>query len=429
MSLPLEIHPPDYPLSREAFTRALTTGHGRALIHAERFGVADFREEILHAATTSLVYDSQMNGQREWWLARLCEYAGLVDTIIGMESSTSSRERNLRAGLLKEFHLAGHPHALPKLREMCKRLLGANYVEAISDLIEADGERGFGFAARKLGEELFADPEFSISDYELWKFDDIHGKGLGRALLARLAPDDLAIRHYLQELDAYGKRSDKREMSSSTKRVQTVDSVIQAILSSTVIVRNLRSWGSKSSHEARARVTGLLKTGTEPMVLANALWCLSGQRLGDFDPALLEFAFHENDDVRYYAGRLFSHHGEPQVQQAGLALLQNGDPSTGLKLLQKSARDEDAEAIVAALARHDIEDDPHELLMDVTKFLESQISIQDPRLPLFVYEFTPCMYCRSDAVNFLMKWNKCPAWLLEEIAKDGDEDIRKLVSS
>jgi hypothetical protein len=29
-----EIHPPDYPLNREAFVAALASGHGRAMIHA-----------------------------------------------------------------------------------------------------------------------------------------------------------------------------------------------------------------------------------------------------------------------------------------------------------------------------------------------------------------------------------------------------------
>lgn len=423
----MEFHPPEYPISRIAFARALRTGHGRALIHAERFGVAEFRDEILHAATTFLVYDTHMNGQLEGWLARLCEFAGLVDIIIGLQPDESPRNRDLRAGLLKEFHLAGHPEALLELRAMCIRPPGSSNFEAISDLIEADGVNGFVFAARKLGEELIADPEFMVFDYELWKFDDMHSKGMGRALMDRLAPDDAAIRHYLQKLAAYEKRSNEPVKPSSIKTQQSVDSVIQTILTSTELVRNLRRWGNKTSPDNRARVAGLLKTETEPMVLANTLWCLCDQRVDDFDPAFLEFVFHENADVRYYAGRLFANHDEPLVRQAGLALLEHGDAAIGLKLLQKSVRDEDTEAIAAALARHDFDEDPHELLMDVNKLLESHDSIQDTRLAIFVYEFMPCMYCRSHAVELLMNWENCPAWVIEEAAKDGSEDIRKLV--
>jgi hypothetical protein len=425
---PLEIHPPHYPLSREAFTRALVTGHGRALIHAERFGVADFREEILHAATTSLVYDTQMNGQREWWLARLCEFAGLVETIIELRPDESSRNRSLRSGLLKEFHLAGHSNALRQLRAMCQRTAGSNDVEAISDLIEADGVHGLVFAARKLGEELLGDPEFWVSDYELWMFDEIHGKGMGKALLAQLAPDDFAIRHYLQELTAYEKRSEEREKSSSSKPTQSADSVIQTILSATKPVYHFRRWANHASPADRLKVESLLKTEKDTLVLANVLGCLCGRPLSHFDPALLEFAFHENDDVSYRAGRLFANHDEPPVRLAGLALLTNGDLATGLQLLRKSAREEDTEAIVVALAKDASAEDPHGPLMDVIMLLESHESIQDARLALFIYEFTPCMHCRRDAVEFLIKWGKCPAWLLEEAAKDGCDDIRKLAA-
>ncbi|RYD54758.1 MAG: hypothetical protein EOP83_21930 [Verrucomicrobiaceae bacterium] len=68
-----ETHPPAYPLDRDAFKRALKTGHGRALVHARDFGLADFRDEVLDAAMDCKVYDEQIDGQREWWLARLCE--------------------------------------------------------------------------------------------------------------------------------------------------------------------------------------------------------------------------------------------------------------------------------------------------------------------------------------------------------------------
>ena len=43
--------PPGYPLTREVFNRALTTGHGQALIHADQFDLHDHRDDILDAAT------------------------------------------------------------------------------------------------------------------------------------------------------------------------------------------------------------------------------------------------------------------------------------------------------------------------------------------------------------------------------------------
>ncbi len=104
--------PPVYPLTREVFNRALTTGHGRVLIHAESFDLQDHRDDILDAVTTCRVYDPQVDGHREWWLARLCEAAGLVDTVIQLPPAGDARDLDQRCGLLKEFVLNGHAAAL-----------------------------------------------------------------------------------------------------------------------------------------------------------------------------------------------------------------------------------------------------------------------------------------------------------------------------
>src|SRR5215217_5643559 len=107
----LKIHPPAYPLDREAFKRALRTGHGRALVHAREFGLTDYCEEVLDAATDCKVYDVSFDGQREWWLAQLCEHAGLVDTVIGLSPGDTWRNRDLRTSLLKEFCQSGREAA------------------------------------------------------------------------------------------------------------------------------------------------------------------------------------------------------------------------------------------------------------------------------------------------------------------------------
>lgn len=81
----LEITEPAYPLTKAAFTRALMTGHGRALIHAERCGTDEVREEILNAALFPNVYDAQCNGLGEAWLVRLCVAAGLVESFLSQD--------------------------------------------------------------------------------------------------------------------------------------------------------------------------------------------------------------------------------------------------------------------------------------------------------------------------------------------------------
>lgn len=425
----LEIHPPVYPLSREAFKLALTTGHGRALIQAENFGGAEYRDEILEAATTCLVYDTQVDGFREWWLAQLCEAADLVDTVINLPPDDSDRNREQRACLLKEFCLAGHPAALPQLYAMCRRPENSNNVEACSELIEVESENGLIFAARRLGEALLHDPDFWVSDKELCRFDDLHGKGSAKRILSETALADEVIQHYLQELTAYEKICSEANQSTWPKVLESVESVLQSIKSATKRMLRLRGWGTKASLADRVEVAKLLSTESQPVVLMNALLCLSGTGLPEFDEVLLELVFHEDDDVRFYAARMFSNHREEAVRLAGIALLNRGDLYGGTKLLRLSARSGDFEMILSSIMENPPGDDLHGNIYNLVMLMEDNETIREPLISLYVYEFSPCMHCREKAVEFLIKWDICPKWLIEEAAKDASADIRKLSES
>lgn len=423
----MSIHPPAYPLSREAFKRALTTGHGRALLHANHFGATEYREEILEAATTCLVYDSQIDGSREWWLAQLCKAAGLVETIIHLSPDDSERNRELRACLLKEFCLGGYPSALPQLYAMCRQYENSN---GMSELIEVEGEKGLIFAARCLGEALLEDPDFWVGDWELWRYDDLHGKGSGKAVLSQAAIEDPVIRHYLQEVAAYEAEHGKKEMAKESETLETVEEVVSLIRSSEKREGHLRRWGRNATPEDRAEVAKLLKTETRTFPLINALWCLVGTGLPEFDETMLGLVFHEDEVVRFRAAQMFSQHSEPPVRKAGLALLNSKDLALGLTLLRLSALNGDSEQIICALEIAPcVADDCHDVVSNLVQLLESNDAIQEPLIPLFVYEHSPCMLCRERAVEVLLKWGKCPEWVMVEAVLDASENIRVLAGA
>ena len=165
------------------------------------------------------------------------------------------------------------------------------------------------------------------------------------------------------------------------------------------------------------------------MVLVNALWCLSRTGLPEFDEAQLWLVFHEDEDVRFLAALVFAHHREPQVRLAGLALLKRGDLLIGTRLLELSATDEDSDAILSSLADKLPTDDPHGVFSNLIELLEANETIREPLIPLHVYEFSPCMLCRERAVEILVKWGKCPQWVIKEAMKDASADIRKLVEA
>lgn len=425
----MKIHPPTYPLSRDAFKLALTTGHGRALIHAEKFGVAEYRDEILEAATTCLVYDTQFDGYRECWLAQLCQFAGLFDTIIGQSPSGSAKDRAQRAALLKEVYLAGHSAALPQLYALCSFDNPTGKIFGCDELIQVDGEKGLIFVAKRLGEALLQDPDYSKSNWQLTCFDELNGAGRARAVLSEVAPSDPAIQHYLQVMTSDEEEGHRGNEPYAAPPVESVENILQTILTATKRERRLRAWGRKATVADRIQVMELLKMGSPPMVLVNALWCLSRTGLPEFDEAKLWLVFHEDEDVRFLAAQVFAHHREPQVRLAGLALLKRGDLLIGTRLLELSATEDDSEAILSALADKLPTDAPHGVFSNLIELLEAHETIREPLIPLFIYEFSPCMLCRERAIETLVKWGKCPQWVAEEAIKDASADIRELVES
>ena len=176
-----QIHPPIYPLGREAFVTALSTGHGRALIHAERFGVDEFRAEILGAAIQPLSYDTQVDGFREEWLASLCEAAGLVEQIIARREADDHVGQ--RCALLHQFSINGYKEALPALYEMWGRHRKGRDLPGVEELIILDRERGLRFVACQLGELLSTEEGFWVDESELEIFDKVHGEGSAERFL------------------------------------------------------------------------------------------------------------------------------------------------------------------------------------------------------------------------------------------------------
>ncbi len=289
MAATFEIHPPSYPLSEDAFKHALTTGHGRALIHAQQFDVTEFRDAVFEAATTCLVYDPQVEGHREWWLAQLCQAAGLVERVIESPQDDCSRNREQWACLLKEFSSLGYTAALPRLYDLCRRTEHSTDVEACIELIEADGEKGLLFVAKQLGEALLFDPDFWVGDWELERFDELHGEGKAHKILAGAALSDPAIAHYLNEVAACKERQREDAVTHLPDVLEPVERVLQRIRSGTKPHFSLRRWGNRATLADLEQVAALLKAASpsSPTVLINVLLCLGSSGLPTFDESLL----------------------------------------------------------------------------------------------------------------------------------------------
>ncbi|MCW1884651.1 hypothetical protein OKA04_07905 [Luteolibacter flavescens] len=421
----LEITEPSYPLAKETFIRALKTGHGRALIQAEKHGTEGLREDILDAALFSKVYDSQCEGKGEAWLARLCESAGLVETIISRGDGAGDEDGGLRCALLKEFFLRGYEAALPALREMCRFDEQRNDLLGCAEIVEIEGADGFIFAADRLGQRLLEDKEFWVCSWLMSELDDRDGEGSAMAILDRESPANPNIAAYreavLEDLE--------RPKSVPDSTPPPVDDLIRLILCSSKREHRLFRYGRTASSEDRRKVAALDFSEMGPVQLENYLWFFQRNGLPEFREDHLPLLLHPEDRVKWRAHRVLSLHAEPQVRTAAYEALSRGEVGFFAELLRRSGLEEDVEPLLRAINSPALladDDEIHGVGTALLDLARENDRMADPRIPLWIYEHGPCRMCRLDAVKVMIKRSTLPRWIAVECLSDAYEETRKV---
>jgi hypothetical protein len=415
---------PHYPLTREQFRHALHAGLGRAALHVARFGAAEFQDDILEAATVCKTLDPQVEGVVAEWLAPIVVEAGLVPEIVARPPTGTDWDRELRCALLLQFALLGYPSARDGLYQACEPAENSADVYGCAEIVELDGEKGLVFVARLLGELLVTRPGFWVDDELSRLYDERHGEGSAMAALGKFVPHDAAIVRYLDGVVATS--AQRSEHAPRARR--SAKNVVAAIEKANGPLDWVRHWGSKATLHELEPVLRLAIPASAPLVLENALRCLSGSRTLPLQPQLFAFLDHESDGVRKFAALALAQHVDPRVRAAGLAALSR-DLRVALTLLCKNASSVDGTAIAEVLRPFADEHVQHAVTSDLIELLEQSQAVREPSIALYVYEHAACRRCRADAVGFLIHWNASPRWLLEEGAHDASAEIRKACST
>lgn len=418
-----EITEPAYPLTKAAFTRALMTGHGRALIHVECHGVEGVRDEILDAALFPKVYDSQCNGYGESWLARLCGIAGLVDRVI----SETGGSAELRCSMLVQFARSGYPAALPALRAMCRYDAESNDLLAGCEIVELEGEEGYRFVVERAGEALSKHSEYWISDIFELVLDEKLGEGRALAILDRESPGNRHIAAYREAVVAYRARTALKPDLTPPP----VDELIEQILASAKRIPRLPVFGERASPGDRRKVASLDFAIMEPIPLQNFLCYFTRSGFPELQPEHLALLRHPEERVRWWAHSALSHHAEPPVRQAAYEALERREVEFFVKLLCRSGLAEDIESLLTAIHAPAVlsdRDETHAVVWALVHLVRENGNMGDLRLPVWIYEFSPCRSCRNKAVKVMAERSILPRWIARECLSDAYEDTREIAA-
>ena len=421
-----EITEPAYPLTKAAFTRALMTGHGRALIHAERCGTEEVREEILTAALFPNVYDAQCNGLGEAWLARLCVAAGLVESFISQDHGITG-DLDLRCGMLAQFALLGHDAPRTELRELCRYDEKNGWVEGASEIIDVDGEEGFLFVVERFGKALLEHPDPWGSAYLARRLDEKAGEGRAKAIMDRESPGNPNIAAFREAV-----LKSEAEVRPRPVRIKpSVDEWLDQILNSEKPVRFLRHSGRQATLDEGRFVAAMDFPRLNAIALENYLLFFAGRGFPELWEEHLALLTHPEAQVRRQAHETMSHHAEPELRKAAYEALARSEVSNFVTLLHRFARRRDTgpmlEAISAPGAFED-DFDLHGTVLDLLRLVEIKKRMKDVRLPVWIYENSPCRRCRHDAVRIMADRSILPNWIARECLSDAYDDTREIAA-
>ncbi len=431
------IGPPTYPLDRDAFRRALRTGHGRALIHARRYGLKGFEDDVLEAAIQDLRFDGQLEPSREVPIAELCAIAGIVERLLDKDPTGNDDCIEHHCEVLAKFHAEYPDRVIQVLKESMRPWPGCHSLFPVDPLLEVGGRDALLFVARRFGELLIDGSVERFDEYLFFAYEEVHGKGKAWIDLDAMAGDDPLVRACFdarrdrdQELlemklerdarrragEAAGKPEPKTRFSWPGGARPTIEQSVRDLTSGDF--NYFYPWTKTSTLEERDAVEQLLQTVDDPNRIRDALRCLREHGFPNFEPGHLRFLHHENDEVRWWAGEVLANNSSPLIREEGLRRIDESEFSLGVTLLTHSALPEDTDRILSALEEPGDRDAVHDRVLALLEMAKDRPEMNPERLLQHVYEWSPCGNCHHKAVDAMKASDSLPAWIQDELQAD-----------
>lgn len=193
------------------------------------------------------------------------------------------------------------------------------------------------------------------------------------------------------------------------------------------------TFGKHATKEELAAVYAALMSEKDPEVQLRLLWVFRRATFPKIDHALFQWASGPDSEFRETAIEILSQVQDQKVHQLAKEKVKRAEltgPDSGIiGLFHKNYEKPDAQIIVSALNSIEAnEEDVHSLVFDLLALSRIQ---SDPGLSnalKWVYENTPCMNCRYQALLQLNKYNQIDEQVLQEIPFDAEPDIRELAN-
>ncbi len=436
------------PLSRPEFATALRKGQGRALRHIVHYGIGDYKDLVLEACLHNQNFDSQIDPCRAPWLFLMFRNTPFHDefreAIFSNLDKASSWDLIQLCDFLREMAEVGDVLAREKLKEIVFTYakLGTEdepiIVEEFIDLQTGDEliELAKIYGSRLRDDEHAFPFDGLIPDGKKQEFSQ---------LLHQHAQSDETVQIYFEYLDKRGvldrsvsqcdrdaARKDSHERIRKQYKLEKI--LIDARNKKGDFPGHYATFGKHATKEELDAVYASLISENDPEVLMRLLWVFRRAELPRLEDVLFQWANGSDEGIRDSVITALTQIKDEKVHELAKEKVTKSDllgPDNGaIGLFHKNYEESDAELISSALSSLMVNDeDAHALGYDLIELSELYEDANLSNALEWVYEYTPCTFCRYRALMQLRKFGAIDAKIAEECQFDANEDIRAFVNA
>jgi hypothetical protein len=415
-------------------TNALEKGLGRAYLWAQAGHVKP--ECMLDACVSDYRFDRQCEDARGDWLWQILVAGSFVEAVREnllheLHGIAQSDAATQLCQLARHFALTGDDRFKDALRIIVvdKLVADCDWIGE-EELVRLEGDDGFLAAVRRHGKEL----KTRTWDWYDSALGDYGVKWLGEdrtlQLLDARSPADSSVGRFSELWQTHRVEQEQcdRAPRIDDTRNWSVDEVIAAAETASVLATGLRRWGRFASESDVARVYDRMLSTENVAALQRYLQIFAVRTWPRYDARMFELCNHTDGRVSRWSRTAVSKNRHPEVRRRALAMLDEpSDQGDAIKMLSTNYEPGDERRVLKVLSLPDDEWELHSTLMSLDKLLDMNPSAAFVEACRVIYENTPCSICRTGAVRLLADRGALSTEIESECRFDVDAGTREIV--
>jgi hypothetical protein len=417
----------------------LQKGLGRVFNYIAQHNQQEIRQELLNACLHNLVYDPQCESSRAEWLFEL----------INSTNDLEFYRKNIFQALpvTNEFWDVQQLYDLVLIwakqgclearqiiyqtfeqQEFNESWLGGKHIIAI------DGIQGLLAVAEIIGTRLIEDNELWEDDYLITQATEIFGKNRVIKVIEKEAINNSKVKAYLDSVKTYLENMLKQKEHRRKRKNNTIDidTIFEKIEQKKYRGYVLSRFGRHATETEINLVFNKLLLETRKEQLIRYLHIFKDRQLPRLNSRLFDLAQSDDEEIQLATIAALAINRDDSLRNLALKLIKEQPKpiyNRILKLLINNYQLGDFKTIESILNKSQDIDFRHEVGIDLIDIIEEQRTTELIDCSLWVYENTPCSYCRQQILEILIELKQIPQNILEECLHDCSSEIQEISKS